>query len=126
MKKIKKIFILTSMFTTLSAASVMDASASYYWAQFSRGAKWLTYCETDFYWETRKERKSSHIINSSATQSTSGIAMEAGGTFRFRANDMEHDWRTTCKQKFGIGKLSYTITYTDEFALTNAGKILEL
>ncbi len=118
MKKLKNIIATLSAVATLAIIPTTSAFAAYYSTSFYRGNRYVSYCQTDFYWEVDSKY---NISSSSASQWVSGFAMHTGKTTRIYTGKIEHDWCTTCQQKFGIGKLFYTVSYSDNIALTNSG-----
>ncbi len=118
MKKIKKIAITLSALLTMACIPATNASATFYSHSYSRGINLLTYCQTDFFWETGWRYD---IKSSSAYQWSSGVQMEPTGATRVYTNPLEHDWYVTCKAKFGFDVFHYSVAYADKYALSNSG-----
>lgn len=110
------------MFLSAVSTTPLTASATTYTGWHSRGMKNLSYCKTSATWEVN----SKYAIEDSETwQYANGLFAQAGGTWRFEANSMEHGWSTIAEQLIGIEvsgvNFGYTISYQDDVYLTNSG-----
>ncbi len=118
--KRKKSLYISSVLSLalLSIVPISSANAERYDATFYRGAKKISYVETNFYWTTNWR----HEINwSVATQWEEGICTDAAGVTRIYANGLEHIWNVKSKVSVGVWKLKYTKTFSDNISIRNNG-----
>lgn len=116
-KRISLIAAIVSMTSILSFSS-FSANATNYSNGFSRGVRYISYVETDFFW-TVDNRYS--ITSSSATQWEEGAFTWAGGVTRTYTHPLEHYWNCKTSLRIGVGKISYNKTYSDNICLANSG-----
>ncbi|MBQ3947302.1 MAG: hypothetical protein II656_02175 [Ruminococcus sp.] len=117
--KKKGLYIASAITVTLLAiAPIASANATIYKSSHYRGTRHISYVQTDFKWSVDNKHR---ITSSSATQWEEGFFTDAGGTTRTYANTMEHDWNCKTKVSFGIGKLKYSKSYSDDVVLSNNG-----
>lgn len=118
--KRKKSLYISSVLSLalLSIVPISSANAERYDDTFYRGAKNISYVETNFYWTTNWR----HEINwSTATQWGEGFFTDAAGVTRIYANGLEHIWNCKAKISFGFGIIKYSKTFSDDISLRNNG-----
>lgn len=116
-KKASFITALVTM-TALMSGSILSANATTYTNGWYRGARYISYVETDFTWTVNNRYL---ITSSSATQWSEGFFTEEGGTSKTYDDQIETHYNCKAKVKIGIGKLSYNKTYSDNVCLSNSG-----
>ncbi|HEZ7986043.1 MAG TPA: hypothetical protein RWO09_03815 [Ruminococcus sp.] len=118
--KRKKSLYISSVLSLalLSIVPISSANAAVYRDSFHRGARYISYVQTNFVWTTNWRNE---INSSTATQWEEGICTDAAGVTRIYANGLEHIWNVKSRVSVGVWKLKYTKTFSDDISLRNNG-----
>lgn len=103
MKKINKTIFqclsLTATVGTLVTSLAIPASAQTYYNGISRGLNYVSYVETDVYWDVDWRN---NITDSRAYQYTRGYNVNEGGVYKVEYGPLEHVWDAITEATLGL------------------------
>lgn len=116
----KKAALISAIITmaTLVSGSALSSNAATYTNGWTRGARFISYVETDFTWTVDNRY---NITSSEASQWAEGFFTYEGGTTRTYAGLLAHHYNCRSNIRIGIGKLAYNKTFSDNIGLSNGG-----